>query len=247
MDAQLYRDFARYEDNHWWCRGRRAVVREVLRTSLTPSASRRVLDVGCGTGGMLAMLQEFGEVEGLESSADAIARCQERFPSVRVRQGELPDGLAAGSDYDLICAFDVIEHIPDAVGALASMRAGLAPGGTLICTVPAYQFLWSEHDVLNHHQRRYTRALLQDQLIAAGLQPTFSSYFNTALFSPIAAVRLAQRVLRGTPNGSGAPHSDFSVPPAPVNRLLEAIFSAERFLVPRLPLPFGVSLISVAH
>ncbi|HVE85072.1 MAG TPA: hypothetical protein VND93_19610, partial [Myxococcales bacterium] len=119
----------------------------------------------------------------------------------------------------------------------------LAPGGALACTVPAYQFLWSRHDELNHHCRRYTAPLLRRHLEEGGFRMAWSSYFNTLLFPPIAAVRLVRKLV--PERGGGG--SDLEETAGPLNRALQALFSAERFVVPRARLPFGVSLIALAH
>ncbi len=243
MDARLYEDFARLEDNHWWFTGRRSVVREVLRRRLPNGRSLRILDVGCGTGGMLAMLREFGDVEGMDASDQALSHARRRVgEGVPLYRGQLPDGIPAGRTYDVITAFDVIEHIPDAVGALSAVKRALAQDGTLVCTVPAYQFLWSKHDELNQHQRRYTAALLERHLRAAGFSVFWQSYFNSFLFPPIAAVRLARKIVPERDGGT-----DLGEAPGPINRLLDAVFSAERFVLSRARFPFGVSLLALAR
>jgi len=245
VEAVLYEDFDRLEDTHWWFSGRRAVVREVLLRKLPRRSGLEVLDVGCGTGGMLVMLRELGSVSGIDTSEAALRHARERLgPAVPLSAGALPDGLPAGQSYDLVTAFDVIEHIPDAPAALRAIRGALRPGGALACTVPAYQFLWSRHDDLNHHQRRYTRALLARHLEEGGFRMAWSSYFNTLLFPPIAAVRLARKLV---PERGEAAASDLKETPGPLNKVLEALFSAERLVVPRAPLPFGVSLIALAY
>jgi SAM-dependent methyltransferase len=247
MDETLYHQFAHIEDDHWWFRGRRDIIRSLLRRWLPPPPAdqrRRILDVGCGTGAMLPLLQEFGDVEGLECSSDALDYCRSRVgDAVPLHQGLLPDGIPAGHCYDLVTAFDVIEHIPDEVEALRAMRQALQPGGTLLCTVPAFMFLWGPHDDINHHYRRYTRALLVKQLSRAGFKVRRVSYFNTLLFPPIAGVRLARRVIPSRQNGG----SDFSVGPPLANRVLTSLFAAERHVLPRAPLPFGVSLVAMAR
>ncbi|QRK08173.1 class I SAM-dependent methyltransferase [Archangium violaceum] len=246
MEAHLFEEMARTEDHHWWFRGRRNIIEAVLRQHLPPASQRRILDVGCGTGGNLPLLQRFGQVVGLEGSPDALALCRRRlgldFP---LHQGHIPQDIPPGR-FDVVTAFDVLEHIPDAEGALRGIRSALAPGGLLVLTVPAFGFLWSEHDTVHHHQRRYTVDLLTAQLTGAGLRPRWSSYFNSLLFPPIAVVRLLQRLLPRPRNG--APRSDVEVTDGSglTNQVLEAVFSAERHVVPRVSLPFGVSLIAVA-
>src|SRR5207247_1366870 len=98
--------------------------------------------------------------------------------------------------YDLIAALDVIEHLDAPVASLRAMRGALAGEGRVIVTVPAFDFLWSEHDALNHHRRRYSKPLLLAHLSEAGLRAEYVSYFNAALFAPIAAARLSQNLLR---------------------------------------------------
>lgn len=245
MEAHLFEEMARTEDHHWWFRGRRTIIEAVLRQHLPAASERRMLDVGCGTGGNIPLLQRFGQVVGLEGSADALALCRRRLgPDFPLHQGHIPQDIPQGR-FDVVTAFDVLEHIPDAVGALAGIRAALATQGLLVLTVPAFGFLWSEHDTVHHHQRRYTVDMLSGQLSAAGLRLRWSSYFNSLLFPPIAAVRLLQRVLP-KPRDT-APRSDVETGGSGLaNQVLEAVFSAERHVVPRVSLPFGVSLIAVA-
>lgn len=246
MEAHLFEEMARTEDHHWWFRGRRNIIEAVLRQHLPAASERRMLDVGCGTGGNLPLLQRFGQVVGLEGSSDALALCRRRLgPDFPLHQGHIPEDIPPGR-FDVVTAFDVLEHIPDAVGALRGIRAALAPQGLLVLTVPAFGFLWSEHDTVHHHQRRYTVDLLTGQLSAAGLRLRWSSYFNSLLFPPIAAVRLLQRVL--PKSRKNELRSDVETGGSGLaNQVLEALFSAERHVVPRVSLPFGVSLIAVAE
>lgn len=241
MEAHLYDELARQEDRHWWFRGRRAVIRSVVERHLPPPP-RRILDVGCGTGGMLQLLSEFGTVEGLESSDDALRLCRERIgDAAKLHKGLIPDDLPRDGSFDVVTAFDVLEHLDDPVGGMRGMRAVLRSGGIFICAVPAFRFLWSEHDDVHHHRTRYTRDDLRKQLLEAGFDVQFMSYFNTLLFPPIALARVLRKVLpRGVAGGS-----DLKDAPALLNSALGALFSAERLLVPHLPLPVGVSIVAV--
>lgn len=245
MDPQLYRQFAEQEDRHWWFAGRRAVVAACLERWLPPKADRALLDVGCGTGGMLPVLSRFGRVTAVESEPAALeVAARKAGASAVVLPGRLPDQLPAGR-FDVVTAFDVIEHVPAPVESLAAMAGRLAADGRLIVTVPAFMFLWSEHDVLNHHYVRYTDALLREQLGAAGLDVLHTSYFNTWLFPAVAAVRAVQRVLPAWLRGPAS--SDLGLPPAPVNRALRTLFSSEAEVVSRVRVPAGVSLLAVAR
>jgi SAM-dependent methyltransferase len=243
MEAHLYEEMARVEEHHWWFRGRRAVILAVMQQHLEPRPSRRILDVGCGTGGNLAALRQFGHVEGLDHSEEALRFCRARLgPDFPLHRGELPGGLPEGR-FDVVTAFDVLEHLPDPVSTLRAICQVLEPDGTLVCAVPAFPFLWSAHDEVHHHQRRYTLSLLRQQLAEAGLCIRWSSYFNSLLFPPIAAVRLLQRL---GPKQQSARSDVETGGPEWANRLLETVFSAERFVVPRFSLPAGVSLLVLA-
>ena len=246
MDDVLYRDHAAMEESHWWFEGRRAVVRSVLQAQLRDGHARNALDVGCGTGGMLPLLADFAShVTGLDMSSEAAAHAQEAaLPGVTARVGRIPDDIPTKGELDLVTAFDVVEHIDDDVAALVSFRRALQPGrGLLLVTVPAYQWLWSPHDDLNQHKRRYTKRQLRARMEAAGFEVVTISYFNTWLFPVVAAVRLARKAL---PRG-GDGTSDFAMPADPVNRLLTRLFASERHLVRRTGLPVGVSLIAAAR
>lgn len=244
MDASMYEAHERFEDSHWWFEGRRQVIRRVLQTQLVPRASRRLLDVGCGTGGMFRMLSDFGSVEGAESSADARARAQRRFPHLTVSPCELPNDLPQGR-WHVVTAFDVIEHVDAAVDSLRTMRSRLELDGQLVVTVPAFQFLWSHHDEVNQHKRRYSKALLEAQLREAGFEVGFVSYFNSLLFPAVAGARLLQRLLPTRPS-TQTDEGDLSATWGPLNRALTRLFSAEALVLPRLRWPAGVSLIAVA-
>lgn len=241
MDAALYDEHARYERHHWWFLGRRAIVEHLLRRFLPPQdRPRRILDVGCGTGGMFPLLRRFGTVEGVESEPVAVARCRDAF-GFDARLGRIPDDVPADGSFDVACAFDVIEHIDDDLAACIALRDAVRPGGTVVVTVPAMPSLWSDHDDRNGHKRRYTRSALLEVIGRAGLRVEHASYFNTALLPAVAGARLAQRV-----RPPASPRSDFTMPSPTVNRLLTRVFASERAAVAGPGLPLGVSLAAVA-
>lgn len=243
MTPELYDAHDRLEDRHWWFEGRRRIIREVLRLQLLPRVGRRLLDVGCGTGGMLPLLSELGEVEGVESSPEALQRARAKFPEHRLEPCELPQDLPQGT-WDVITAFDVIEHLDEPVQSLKLMRSRLRFDGQVVITVPAFQFLWGQHDELNHHRRRYSRSQLVSELKSAGLRATFTSYFNTLLFPAVAAARLLERWVPSRIRNQGA---DLRHTPAALNAVLTTLFGSERLALRRAALPFGVSLIAVAQ
>lgn len=241
MDPDVYVRMAAYDDAHWWFVARRRILARVIARHVQPSAELRILEAGCGTGGNLPMLRKFGQVSAFEMDAGARHLARKRS-GVEVRDGRLPDRVPfTAESFDLVALLDVLEHVEDDVGGLAAAARMLAPGGRLLLTVPAYQFLWSQHDELHHHKRRYDRRNLLRTLKAAGLEPLHVSYFNTLLFPLVAGVRLSDKLL----GARGA--ADDALPPGVLNRLLTTVFGLERYLVDRWPLPFGVSLLLVAR
>jgi SAM-dependent methyltransferase len=244
MEQRFYEEYARIQDKHWWFIGRRVILRSILETGLEPetTSERRILDVGCGTGTNLSELRRFGAVKGVDSESAAVQFCHRRgerdvehLPGTEL---PLPD-----ASFDLVTLLDVIEHVEDDQVLLSEVWRVLAPGGRVLVTVPAYTWMWGAQDEISHHYRRYTRRSLLTSLVRAGFDPLRLSYFNTGLFPPIAAIRLARR-LRPAP---AALHSDFELNnPGPLNSLLARLFCLEAPLLRRMSLPFGVSVIGLA-
>ena len=240
MDRRVYDRMAEHDSTHWWYRARRDILADYLTREGKLPPRARILEIGCGTGHNLPMLAQFGEVDAIEIDPAARDIAGERLgkPVGTAPLPELPGVPTA--HYDLIAVLDVVEHIADDVAALAAMRARLAPGGKILITVPAHQWLWSAHDVVNHHHRRYSKATLVKAIEAAGLRPRKLGYFNSLLFPLAAGARIAGRL-------TGRDDSDDSPPPRAINAVFETIFRWERHLVGRLPMPPGVSIVTLAE
>jgi SAM-dependent methyltransferase len=226
------------EQDHWWFVARRAIIDSLVRTNIALPADARILEAGCGTGGNLALLVQYGALDAMEYDAGARALAASRG-LCRVVAGALPDAIGFGDTrYDLIALFDVLEHIEEDEASLSALGARLAPNGRLLLTVPAAPWLWSEHDVLHHHKRRYTHDGLLKVVAAAGLQVEASGHFNSLLFPLAVAQRFAHQLLRrDTP---------LDARPSPlVNAALQRIFAAERHFLGRFSLPMGLSLYAV--
>ncbi|WP_155263389.1 class I SAM-dependent methyltransferase [Sphingomonas segetis] len=239
MERVVYQQMAELDQRHWWYRARREILADLIRREAMPPAAGRILEIGCGTGHNLAMLAEFGEVDAVELDDEARAIAQQRLGR-EVMNAPLPELTGLGDRrYDLVAALDVIEHVDDDAAALTAIAGKLKPGGKLVMTVPAHRWMWSAHDVVNHHKRRYSKAALRRIVEASPLHLEKSGYFNSLLFPLAIAERLASK-LRGKDD------ADVKLPPKPLNAALEAVFAAERHLVGRLPLPPGLSLFAVA-
>ena len=239
MERIVYDRMAELDQLHWWYRARREVIAALIRRHALPPKDGKLLEVGCGTGHNLPMLETFGTVDAIEIDEAARGLAEKRLgrPVHGSRLPELP-GIAEGH-YDLIGAFDVIEHIDDDTAAVASLARRLKLGGKLVVTVPAHQWMWSAHDVVNHHQRRYSKARLKALIDGSPLKLEKIGYFNSLLFPLAVGARLAGKV-------AGKDSSDDTLPPRPMNWAFEKIFGLERYLVGRLPLPPGLSLFAVA-
>jgi len=218
-------------ENSWWYRGRAAVVRAVLDRIDSPDG-QRILDFGAGYGGMHDELARRGEVYAFEPDVEAQSQAKKK----NYRAIYDSERAALGRRYDLIGLFDVLEHIEDDRAFLERAHDALEENGKLIITVPAMPFLWSVHDVMHHHFRRYTRETLRHALIRAGYTVEYLSHWNAALFVPAALTRLLGR--------SG--ESSFMLP-----RFLDTIFHTlirtESALMRLTPLPFGISLVALAR
>jgi SAM-dependent methyltransferase len=240
MDRIVYDRMAAHDSTHWWYRARRDILSDYLTRYANLPKDARILEIGCGTGHNLPMLAQFGSVEAIEIDPAARHIASERLGRA-VGCAPLPDlpGVARGS-YDMVAVLDVVEHIEDDVAALKGMASLLKPGGKILIAVPAHQWLWSAHDVVNHHHRRYSKRSLAGAITAAGLKPRKLTYFNSLLFPLAAAARIAGRL-------TGRDDSDDSPPAKPLNALFETIFRLERHAVGRVPLTPGVSIVTLAE
>ena len=239
MEAQVYEEMQQLENRHWWFLARRKIIASVLKRS-TRGNSLKILDAGCGNGDNLSMLSTFGEVIAMEKEPVALKRAEER-QICQVLSGQLPNNIPreVKANLDLVVLLDVLEHIDDDVNSLLNLHSLIANQGKILITVPAYSFLWSRHDELHHHKRRYNHKQLQKLLTENGFELEFISYFNTLLF-PFALIdRLAKKVT--------ASDDIMALPPNWLNHLLMMIFKLEASFVGKIYLPYGLSLMALAR
>lgn len=240
MSPDAYTEMAKTESSHWWFRGRRAISSSILDT-LHLKKGTKILEVGCGTGGNLQMLSNYGVVSAFEMDevAHKIA-LQKTGGCYEIRVGHCPNQIPYKNEkFDLICMFDVLEHIQDDLLTLIKLKDLLKPEGKILITVPAYQFLYGPHDVFLHHKRRYTATHLVELIGAAGLESVRVSYFNTILFPLALIFRIKDKLLKSK-SVSGK-----DIPIKSINEVLKYLFSLEKYPLKSFNLPFGVSLLCV--
>ncbi len=174
MKKAEYRRMAEREQSYWWHVGRLKIIERYLTIACEERKDNTILNIGCGTGGTLPTLEKFGTVTNVDVSDDAINFMKQHGYKVdKVGGIKLP---YKDKSFHLVGSFDVLEHIEEDVEALKEWRRVLRPGGKIVLTVPAYQWLWSEHDVSLHHFRRHTVRSIRKKAQLAGLRPLRASY-----------------------------------------------------------------------
>lgn len=242
MDAAAYRDYQR-ESESWLKKGRRNLLSSMVRQSGGGRKDLKLLEVGAGVGQNVPALLEFGQVDVIEIS-DVGLEALKKIGGIRQVMGD-PIPFDLKETYDVIVAMDVVEHIEDDREALSWMAQHLKPGGLLFATVPAYQWLFSEHDVALHHFRRYTARRLK-RAFPSSVEVLRCGYFNSVLFPVAASVRLSKKLVQGNSKERPA-RKQSGLMPRPVNALFQRVLDSEVWAIRKgLDLPFGLSVYCLA-
>lgn len=240
MQNHLYKEMYELGNKHWWFLSKKKIVLSMIRKYLPEEKDLKILDIGCGSGLMLNALEKIGKVYGLDSSQKAINFSSQNFNGI-IKKGFLPHDIPyANETFDIITVLDVLEHIEDDQTSLNKMKDLLTNEGILIITVPANMHLWSHHDYIHHHFRRYTKDDLYKKIILSGLKIQKISYYNSLLYIPIYIVRKFNNIFRKT-----KVTSDLKLPCKIVNFILKTIFSFEQIYLKKFNFPQGVSLIAI--
>lgn len=241
MKSELINTEKGLEDSYWWFVGRRSILEHVLRRFA--KRSRVAVDVGCGSGRNMQLLSHYSEwVTGLDRSPAALHLAAARGLPIACADGH---GLPlADSSVDLLSALDVIEHLDDDMRALNEFHRVLQPEGLLLVTVPAYRFLWSEHDEALMHRRRYVASELHVKLTRTGFRVLKRSYAVFFLFFPIVFYRLFRGVF---PKDAFAPKASHVILPASLNNLLILLLKIEAWMMGAINLPWGTSIVVLAQ
>jgi len=241
MQPLEYTRLAEFEDTYWWHIGRGHIIAEQLARFLGERTGTQILNVGSGTGGTVPLLERFGSVLNVDVAEEAVEACRRRG----IRNVMKVEGIHLPFHeelFDLVTALDVLEHIENDAEALTEWHRLLKPDGKLLLTVPAYQWLWSEHDESLHHYRRYTASSLHGLLNRVGFRIIKKTYAICFSFPLIVGYRLLRSVLpwrRSCPS--------YVIVPRPVNSFLVALLSLEARLLRFLNIPFGTSVLMIAE
>lgn len=245
MNKDYYKEYYHLEREHWWFKARSRIIASHAAELVEGITYPEILNVGVATGATSGMLEKYGKVTSLEYDKDCCQFLKEQL-DFDVIQGSVTELPFENASFDLVCAFDVIEHVEDDSRALEEMVRVCKPGGKIMVTVPAFMSLWSEHDEINHHFRRYTESSLKD-LFAENKEGkiNFISYFNAILFLPIYIARRVSNLLSSKKHEKADLQSDFSkFKTGMLNSILYKIFLAENFLLKkRKTFPAGVSIL----
>ncbi|MBA2620222.1 MAG: class I SAM-dependent methyltransferase [Acidobacteria bacterium] len=243
MQRHTYAIMNRVEDSHWWYVGRRAILESFLQQIIQNPKSKiqnpKILDVGCGTGGNLEMLEKFGAAEGVDVSDEALEFC--RVKGLTAHKGLAESLPFADESFDIVTALDVVEHLDDDVAGLKEMRRVLKQGGKTLIFVPAFMWLWGVQDEVSNHRIRYTKKQIIERLQKSGFEIERATYANITFFAPILAGRFLMKIT------GIKPESENNLNVSALSGVFGKLFGAEKFWLKNFNFPFGVSIVIAAR
>lgn len=242
MDAEIREFFTEQYEQNWYLAARAEILTTIIRPLCRARSACRLVDVGAGTGSILAHVGGLAAAIGIEGEWQ-LARLGRTRHGVRFLVADVAGAIPLlHASADVVLSLDVLEHLDDDRAALREMFRILRPGGTLVVTVPAFQNLWSRHDELHHHKRRYSKRAFLAALKATGFTCTRVTYFNTLLFPLV----YLSRKLESAGRGPTRQKTDYEKAPRMLAGALGRIFGLEARIIPRWNLPVGVSLLAIA-
>ena len=247
MDQKFYQEYYKLEREGWWFKARLSILENYCQAIIT-NPDMKILNVGAATGATSEMLSKYGKVTSLEYDEFCCKFLKEKtgIEAINASLTELP---FENNSYDIICALDVIEHIENDNKAVEEIYRVLKPKGKYFITVPAFQSLWSNHDVVNHHFRRYKKKQLNKLIENTNLKIDHSTYFNFWLFIPISITRfILNNIPRKKDSNLSGSDNEILQSSNIINRILYRIFHSEKFLLRiNIKFPFGISILTIGY
>ncbi len=228
MDRAWYQKYYEFEKNHWWFKAREEILKDYIRINCKTNQRRKILNVGAATGGSIGWLSELGEITSLEFDKESVSFVKEHLKA-EIVEGSILELPFPENSFDLVCAFDVVEHVENDKLAVEELARVCRANGNVLITVPAHMKLWSQHDVINHHFRRYTTDALSELLNALPSgKMQFITYFNYYFYFPIVVLRKMNNLLSNLMSGTKL-KSDFEkFRPGFLNGILFKIMASEK-------------------
>ena len=243
MQEVVYHTNYKLENNYWWFTARNGIIYNYILNNAKLPLKSNILDVGCGTGGFVSKIAEKYNVICLDSSPIALDYCKKRGLELRYNM-YLQDFPKSEYKIDAITILDVVEHVDDDYDILKTAYNILEDGGKIFLTVPAYMWMWSQHDEVHQHKRRHTKKQINDLLKKTGFEIDYSTYFDTFLFLPAVLKRVLDKIFKVKKKET----EPVEQVPNFLNVLFSKIFKAENIFIKRnLKFPFGVSIFTVAR
>ena len=245
MDRNYFIRYYDYERNHWWFKARNKILINLIR-KYTNQDKPAIVNIGAATGYSSKLMESIGKVISVEYDPESYHFIKDEL-QLNAVQGSILGLPFQDERFDVVCAFDVVEHVENDKKAIDEMIRVCKPGGIILVTVPAFQFLWSGHDIINHHFKRYRRSEIKKLFSNTETDRMYVSYFNCILFFPIAMVRLAGKIFSKKAKKDTPLKSDFEkMNSTLVNKVLYSFFYIENVLINRkIHLFPGISIVSM--
>jgi ubiquinone/menaquinone biosynthesis C-methylase UbiE len=247
MQAEYYKEYYFLERANWWFVARKKIIRDQIIKLFPAAGQLKILNVGAALGASTIMLQEFGEVVSIEYNKDCCDYVNENL-GLDFIHGSITELPFGDNSFDLVCAFDVVEHVQEDRLAISELHRVCKKGGYTFTTVPTFKMLWSEHDVINEHVRRYTMKNYLSLFDTKSSRIYFRSYFNFFLFPFVAVFRIVSSAFKGN-SRKALPKSDNSkLSDGFVSKLLYHVFKNETFFLKKgVRFPVGISLMVISE
>jgi ubiquinone/menaquinone biosynthesis C-methylase UbiE len=247
MKTEYYQEYYHLERSNWWFMARKHILRDQLYKLLKGRENLRILNVGAALGASSVMLKEFGNVTSIEYNKECCEFVKKQF-NYDFIHGSITELPFEDNTFDVVCAFDVVEHVQEDTQAIKELHRVCKPGGFTFTTVPTFKFMWSEHDEINEHVRRYTMTSYLKLFNSVDSSICFRSYFNFWLFFPIAAFRIGSSLWKKNNNKKMARSDNSKINGGLLSKVLLTVFRSETYMLKKgVRLPVGVSLMVISR